>query len=336
MTPPLPPAGPAPRAIGLLLVPVLALALAVIRPAGGTPPTATPTSSPSTSLGADSRVLCTVFSVYALTRELLAGTPIAVDLLLPAGLGCPHSYALTPTDLQTIAKASCLICLGLGFEPFLERITREYPVPVLRSAEGFPVLTSVVAHGDHAHEQVNAHLFTTPAGLKHLTERIAGFLQERWAIHRDRIGANADRLLATFADLDTAWKEARRRGEGTPVLLAQDSLDYIARDLGLRVVGRVGGGEGASLSAGEMVALIKTIREQRPVAIVVDAQARVPAAETLASETGLPLVALDTLARGPDPLPEGYLASTLRRTLDQLQAFFPAEATGSAPLQEFR
>ncbi len=332
MSPGRPPRGLVVRAVCLVL------GLACALPAHGT----MPMIDFPRPLGENGRVLCTVFPVYALTRELLANTPIQADLLLPASLGCPHSYSLTPTDLQKIAAADRLICLGLGFEPFLERVGKEYALPIFRSAEGFPGLfNGATTHNDHDihdehhhnhdHGQPNVHLFTIPAGMRYLAERIAGHLQEASPAHRDIIGANADRFLATLADLETTWKEARQRGEGTPVLLAQDSLDYIARDLGLRVVGRVGGGEGASLSAGEMVALTGVIREERPVAIVVDAQERVPAAETLARETGLPLVALDTLALGPDPLPEGYLAATLRTTLDRLQKFFPTVAPTSGP-----
>ncbi|NLI76962.1 MAG: zinc ABC transporter substrate-binding protein [Candidatus Riflebacteria bacterium] len=263
------------------------------------------------------RILCSVFPIHALTRDLIAGTPIRADLLLPAALGCPHHYSLTPADLQKLSQARALFCLGLGFEPFLDRLATTASLPVVLAGEGFPDLLG------EAGNPPNAHVFTTPTGLAHLAATLGHRLRTLFPAHQAALDDNAARLLAGLASQTAAWTEAAQRWTGTPVLLAHDSLEYLARDLRLRVVGRLATGDTAALSAREMIDLMRIIREQRPVAILADSQEPSPAAQTLAREAGLPLVALDTLALGPDPLPAGFVLTTLADDLARLSACFP-------------
>lgn len=260
------------------------------------------------------RVLCSVFPVYALGLELVQGSGIPCDLLLPAGLGCPHHYALTPTDLQRIEGAGALLMNGLGFEPFLDRIPRGASTTTVFAARGFPAMPSISEAGD------NPHLFTTPRGLAHMATNLSEALVALDPTRASAIRENARTLLAAIAAQETEWEAAAVRLAGRPVLLAQDSLDYLARDLRLQVLAHLESGDTPTLSAKEMLGLIALVREKRPLAILFDSQQTSPAAETLARETGTPLIAIDTLARGPDPVPAGHLLRVLAGNLAALLA----------------
>jgi ABC-type Zn uptake system ZnuABC Zn-binding protein ZnuA len=66
------------------------------------------------------RIVCTTFPIHQITRQVTEGeTDLSVDCLLPAALGCPHDYALTPRDLMKLAAADVLIINGQGMEEFL-------------------------------------------------------------------------------------------------------------------------------------------------------------------------------------------------------------------------
>ena len=68
------------------------------------------------------RVLATTYPVYLITRAVTQNSPdVQVDLLIPAQTGCPHDYALTPKDMQKLAKAKIVVINGLGLEAFLEK-----------------------------------------------------------------------------------------------------------------------------------------------------------------------------------------------------------------------
>jgi ABC-type Zn uptake system ZnuABC Zn-binding protein ZnuA len=72
------------------------------------------------SAPAQTRVICTTFPIYQITRNIVEGQAgLSVDLMLPASLGCPHDYALTPRDMMKLARAEILIVNGHGMEEFL-------------------------------------------------------------------------------------------------------------------------------------------------------------------------------------------------------------------------
>jgi ABC-type Zn uptake system ZnuABC Zn-binding protein ZnuA len=68
---------------------------------------------------AEQTVLATTFPIYQIVRNITQGRDgVKVDLMLPSQLGCPHDYALTPQDMQKLAKADILVINGLGMEEF--------------------------------------------------------------------------------------------------------------------------------------------------------------------------------------------------------------------------
>lgn len=63
------------------------------------------------------KVFCTTFPIYLFTRNIMQGAPQQPELLLPANLGCPHDYAVTPQDLQKVSSGSpLLIANGAGLD----------------------------------------------------------------------------------------------------------------------------------------------------------------------------------------------------------------------------
>ena len=273
------------------------------------------------------RVLCSVFPVYSIALELVRGTDIQVDLLLPADLGCPHNYALTPTDLKKMGDADALFCIGLGFEPFVDRIPQSASLTPYFMAKDFSTLPSFGG------SQENAHIFTTPKGVSHLATSIAEALTKVFPANTTLVKANEQKFLALVAAYDRDWSAAAERFSGTPVLLAQDSLDYIAQDLHLKILGHIESGDTANLSAKEMLELAALIRNKHPVAILVDSQTSSPAAETLSQETNIPIVPLDTLARGPAFPPEGHAAKVLADNLELLTAGLSEATKNSAEMK---
>ncbi|HPO91053.1 MAG TPA: zinc ABC transporter substrate-binding protein, partial [Victivallales bacterium] len=51
------------------------------------------------------KILVSTFPIYQFSRNIVDGSGVNLDLLLPPGLGCPHDYALTPQDMMKISNA---------------------------------------------------------------------------------------------------------------------------------------------------------------------------------------------------------------------------------------
>lgn len=98
------------------------------------------------------RVLATTYPVYLITRAVTQSSPdVQVDLLIPAQTGCPHDYALTPKDMQKLAKARIVVINGLGLEAFLEKpLAAAGKITLVDSSKGVKAIVEDHNEDQHA------------------------------------------------------------------------------------------------------------------------------------------------------------------------------------------
>mgnify|MGYP003729615183 CR=1 FL=1 len=110
----------------------------------------------TTAAAGGMNVLCTTFPIYQITRNVAQGRDgVKVELMLPAALGCPHHYSLTPQDMQKLARADVLVANGLGMEEFMGAPVAKAN-PRLRIVDSSAGIEGVMAYADggahgHAH-----------------------------------------------------------------------------------------------------------------------------------------------------------------------------------------
>jgi ABC-type Zn uptake system ZnuABC Zn-binding protein ZnuA len=112
-----------------------------------------------TVVASGSDVLCTTFPIYQITRNVSQGrNGVNVGLLLPASLGCPHHYSLTPQDMQKLARADVLVVNGLGMEEFLGApVKKANPrLRVVDSSAGIEGILQYAGDEGRAHEHGDA------------------------------------------------------------------------------------------------------------------------------------------------------------------------------------
>ncbi|MFZ2958340.1 MAG: metal ABC transporter substrate-binding protein [Candidatus Ozemobacteraceae bacterium] len=267
-------------------------------------------ATPPSGESATGTILCSVFPVFALAKEIASGASLPVELLLPADLGCPHQYSLTPGDFRRITQARVLILNGLRFEPFLERLTQDVPdLPRIVCASGVFTIPSV-----DEPDEVNAHVFTTPSGLRNMGANMASQLAILDPSQADLYKKNARRFEARLDEIEKQFTELAVKTASVPVLLTHDSLDYLAKDLHLRVLARLGGGgdgESGEVSAKRMAEVSELIRREKPAAILVDGRETPPMAATLVRETGIRLIHLPLLTSGESSPSADYMYRNL-------------------------
>ena len=294
---------------------------------------------------AELNVLCTTFPIHLITRNVAQGRAgVDLQLMLPAGMGCPHDYALTPQDLRKIAAADVLVVNGLGLEEFLGAPveTANPDVETVDSSAGIPNLLEYAHehsgaeeehdheaeadpghaehdHGHHHHTGVNPHLFASPrqaarialnvaAGLSKADPEGAGVYFRNAQAYADRLNALADEMAA----LGRTLKNNR-------IVEPHGVFDYLARDMGLEVVA-VLRPHGQEPSAAEMLELVRTLRAKQAGAIFTEPQYPAKVGAALARETGLPTATLDPVATGPDEAPLDYYETAMRQNMETLRA----------------
>ena len=205
------------------------------------------------SLLAEVNVLCTTVPVTLLAKAVIDGVGgYKVTTMLPAAIGCPHDYALTPQDMRKLAKADVIIVNGLGMEDFLEgaipRVNRK--ALVIDSSKGakglLPFRDSEEECSEHGHEHRhehkhehawNEHLFAAPGTAAELVRRIAEELSVKFPEDSVKFSENAKKYQDALLNLD---KEYRAFGKSIPaekrnIAVQHGIFDYLASALGLHV-----------------------------------------------------------------------------------------------------
>ncbi len=245
------------------------------------------------------RVLASFLPMYVVTRNVTDGVPgIAVDLMLPASLGCPHDYALTPGDMRKIAAADLFIANGRGMEEFLG-------APVLRANPKVTIVETAAAVAPLRTRDgggINPHTWVSPRNAVLQVRAIEKALSAASPANADAFRRNADayaaRLDALAAELDAAARRFRARN----IVTFHNVFDDLARDAGLAVVGRIEETPGQEPSAGEIHALVRAIRRTHAAAVFAEPQYPERLAAIVAGEAGVPLRVLDPVSTGPaDP-----------------------------------
>ncbi len=275
---------------------------------------------PQPAQGADLRVLTSFLPIDVFTRNVVGDAPgVVVETMLPASLGCPHDYSLSPGDMKKIAEADLFLANGLGMEEFLGApVRRANPeIHIVETASLVSPLRAAEGHGE-----INPHTWVSPRNaivqVRAIEKALSAASPENETVFR----RNADAYAGRLSSLVREFVEAAGRFRNRNIVTFHNVFDYLARDLGLVVVGYVERTPGQEPSAGEMRDLIRTIRKTGAAAVFAEPQYPGRLAAMVAAEAGVPVLVLDPFSTG-SAAPTSY-EETMRRNLRTL-----AEALGS-------
>lgn len=285
---------------------------------------------PASAFAAPLRVLASFLPMYLFTVNVVGGAPgVTVDLLLPADLGCPHDYALTPSDMRKIASADLFIANGMGMEAFLGAPVRKAnpQVRTIETASSVPALRETPDAGnghrgrgrdrDHGHGDVNPHTWVSPKNAVIQVRAIEKALAEASPGNEALFRANADAYVRRLESLHREFVEASRSFRKRNVVTFHNVFDHLARDYGLTIVGLVESAPGQQPSAGEVRRLVRTIRDKGVPVLFTEPQSPRRIADVIAREAGIPVRELDPVATGStDP---GFYEEAMRRNLATLK-----------------
>jgi ABC-type Zn uptake system ZnuABC Zn-binding protein ZnuA len=268
------------------------------------------------------RVLASFLPMYVFTINVVGEAPgVTVDLMLPASLGCPHDYALTPSDMRKIASADLLVMNGRGMEEFLGAPVRKANprLRVVETASSVIPLRETHGGGGHAHGPVetNPHTWVSPRNAILQVRAIEKALSDASPRNAGRFHANADACVRRLETLDREYAEEAGKFRRRNIVTFHNVFDYLARDYGLVIVGEVENTPGQEPSAGEIRRLVRTIREKGVPAVFAEPQYSPRIAEVIAREAGVPVRVLDPATTG-SMAPTGY-EEAMHRNLKTLK-----------------
>lgn len=265
------------------------------------------------------QIVCVTYPVWLITRDLMRSAPDTapvLSLLVPPDTGCPHDYALTPGELLKISRAGRLLLLrnGAGLDDALFH-TALKAKPSLESADASARFRPENPEKLPPHAAMDAHLFTSPAAVRKMAYNLAEALRKFDPANAALYTENEEDFLRRLPNIPEKPKD----GKKCKFLAMHGTFTHLLNDLGFEQTGVAVSGHSFDLSPAEMRRLVALIRAEKIAYLISEPQAPARIAQTLAKETGIRILMLDSAASGPEDPPAFYLCNVIRNNIRLLQ-----------------
>jgi ABC-type Zn uptake system ZnuABC Zn-binding protein ZnuA len=245
------------------------------------------------------------FSILGDLVQNVGGDALRLHTLVGPG-GDAHVFEPSPADSVTLRKASLLFEIGLGFEPWLEKLYAVSGSTARRVVvtTGLPLLRADreehQSDSQHAHDQAQAHGEFDPHVWFDVQNVIAIVATIRDVLARvdpaqaQAYHTRAAQYTAALHELD-AWIMAQVHTLPTmrrKLVTSHNNLGYFARRYGFTVAGAAiasVGTDEADPSAGEMAALVETVKALGVPAVFAETIVNPRLMQRLAAEAGVTL-----------------------------------------------
>jgi len=237
--------------------------------------------------------------------EKVGGDKVKTVVIIPPGAD-PHTYELSPKEVQEISKARMLVTVGVGM-PFEDVWIESFEsmnsgTLIVNCSEGIE-LRELEEHDhegekeeiDEDHKELDPHIWTSPANVKIMVEDIYEGLVKLDPENETYYAQNRDAYLEELDALDARIREKLNGREGSSFMVYHPSWGYFASDYGLNMISVEI--EGKEPSAQDLKKLVDLAKEKDVKVIFVQANFSTRSAEVLAQEIGGEVVAVDPLAK---------------------------------------
>lgn len=248
--------------------------------------------------------------------EKVGGDRVKTVVIVPSGAD-PHTYEPSPKEVREISRARMLVTVGVGM-PFEEGWIKNFEsmnsgTLIVNCSEGIELRGLEGRHhevedgdehekleagneneSDEDHEDLDPHIWTSPANAKIMVEDIYEGLVELDPENEAYYAQNRDAYLKELDALDIRIKEKLEGKEEKNFMVYHPSWGYFAEDYGLNMISVEI--EGKEPSAQDLTKLVDLAKEKNVKVIFVQAQFSTRSAEVLAQEIGGEVVTVDSLA----------------------------------------
>ncbi len=181
------------------------------------------------------KVATTIPPLAGLVAEVMQGIS-APTALMPANAE-PHSFSLRPSQISALREAELVFAVGLGLEPWLDRVEGGFTTFKLgeTTSEPLPARNFDLS----ARPAPDPHLWLDPGEMIAWELEITQSLIERDPANTTTYRANEFALLKTLVAAKERLAEigADMRAERVRLVVTHDAFQYLERRLGVASVG---------------------------------------------------------------------------------------------------
>ena len=263
--------------------------------------------SASTS-AAEIKVVTTFIPVYSWATGV-AGDKAKVENLSDGSVG-PHEFQLTPSSMRKLNNADLIIGIGLELEPWLEAVkkngvlSKETKIIFLGDLlDTKLLLKSEEEHEEHGHHEehehhhgeYDPHIWMDPILAQECVKQLAAELGKLDEENADTYSSNAAEYNKTLAQLDKDITSALKDAQLQPFFTKHDAFSYFDKRYHLNCAGILETIPDSDVSPRHIAKLLKKIRTEKVVAIMVPTKAQDQLVARLAKDGKLKIGELETL-----------------------------------------
>ena len=222
---------------------------------------------------------------------------VQVITLVPPGAS-PHTYELTPSQVQQVARARLLVLNGVGLEYWADKLIESADNPdliVVDTSQGIEVLAGTA--GEHSG---NPHIWLDPENAIVQVGHIRDALVQTDPAHADYYRANAERYIAELQALDREIASEIATWSNRQFIAFHPAWVYFARRYGLVQAAVIEESPGREPSPADVARIVETAKRIGAKAIFAEPQFSPKAAQTIAEESGAQVLFLDPLGSSLD------------------------------------
>lgn len=257
-------------------------------------------------------VSVSIFPVYDLVRRV-AGPDADVTLVLPPG-HTEHSFDPTAKDVETVSKAKLGVMVGLGLDPWMEKLLKDAApnARVIKVGDRVPTLTvkdepeadkeASAKDDDHEHDKgaTDPHVWLDPERARLIVRAVAEELGRADSAHAIAYRERATTVDQSLAALD---KEIEERTKALPIrafVTFHGSFQYFADRYKLSILDVVVPSPGSQPSREHMSRVLDVVRTKKVPALFTEPQLDPSPARIIADEAKIPLAVLDPVGGSPE------------------------------------
>jgi len=257
-------------------------------------------------------VAVSIFPLFDLTRRV-AGPDADVTLLLQPGHN-EHAFDPTPKDVEAVSRAKLGVMVGLGLDPWMEKLVTQAAPKATVLKVGDKVKTIAIkddpvgaddheADEDHDLEAKGArdpHVWLDPVRAKTIVEEIAAALSKNDPAHAAAYAQRATALEASLTALDTETAERTKKLSRKGFVTFHGSFGYFADRYKLNILAVIEPFPGSQPTGEYVSKVLAVIKEKKVPALYSEPQLDARPAKILADEAKIPLGTLDPVGGGPE------------------------------------
>ena len=243
---------------------------------------------------ADKLPVLASFSILAdLTREV-GGERVDVASLVGPDQDA-HVFQPAPQDVKKLAAAKVFVVNGLGFEGWLNRLSKSsgFKGQTVVASQGVKPLTLAEDDHDHGHDHGHAsqdpHAWHNPQNVKLYVRNISAALSQADPAGKDYYSQRAQAYSQQLEQLDA---DARQRFAAIPasqrkVLTSHDAFAYLAQRYQIRFLSPQGVSTEAEASAKGVAKLVRQVKSEKIRAVFMENMSDKRLLEQLSREAGV-------------------------------------------------